>query len=81
MFTLNQYEEVLAIIVALVIIFGFAYSTYKEIQTTIAEEREKIAEKKEIEDKVNTLIDYLDAKTELMEALNSTNKKLEKNKK
>jgi hypothetical protein len=54
---------------------GFLFSTYKEIQSTIAEEKAKQLEKKETEAKVKTLIKYLDAKTELIDAVNKVTKK------
>jgi hypothetical protein len=57
------------------IIIGFVFSTYKEIQSTIAEEKAKQREKKETEAKVKTLIKYLEAKTELIDAVNKVTKK------
>jgi hypothetical protein len=54
---------------------GFVFSTYKEIQSTIAEEKAKLREKKETEAKVKTLIQYLDAKKELIDAVNESQKK------
>ena len=70
MLNLNDTEEILAILIAVAIILGFIYSTYKEIQFTISEEKSKLREKKETEAKVKTLIEYLDAKKELIDALN-----------
>ncbi|MEK9603640.1 MAG: hypothetical protein VW127_04370 [Flavobacteriaceae bacterium] len=75
MLNLSDTEEIFAILIAVAIIMGFVFSTYKEIQTTIAEERAKQKEKKENEAKVKTLIEYLDAKTQLIDALNQANKK------
>jgi hypothetical protein len=75
MLNLSDTEEIFAILIAVAIIMGFVFSTYKEIQTTIAEERAKQKEKKENEAKVITLIEYLDAKTQLIDALNQANKK------
>ena len=46
MLSLSDSEEILAIVIAVFIVMGFAYSTYSEIKATIAEEKEKIAEKK-----------------------------------
>ena len=60
------------------IIIGFVFSTYKEIQSTIAEEKTKQIEKKETEAKVETLIQYLDAKKELIDAVNQATKKIKK---
>jgi len=75
MLNLSDTEEILAIIIAVAIIMGFVFSTYKEIQSTIAEEKAKQLEKKETEAKVKTLIKYLDAKTELIDAVNKVKKK------
>ena len=75
MLNLNDTEEILAILIALAIVLGFVYSTYKEIQSTISEEKSKLREKKETEAKVKTLIEYLDAKKELIDALNEVQKK------
>lgn len=78
MLSLNDTEEILAILIALAIVLGFIFSTYKEIQTTVAEEKVKYREKKENEAKVKTLIKYLDAKKELIDAVNKANKKTKK---
>ena len=75
MLNLNDTEEILAILIAPAIVLGFVYSTYKEIQSTISEEKSKLREKKETEAKVKTLIEYLDAKKELIDALNEVQKK------
>ena len=78
MLNLSDTEEILAILIAVAIIMGFVFSTYKEIQSTIAEEKAKQREKKETEAKVKTLINYLEAKTELIDAVNKVTKKEEK---
>ena len=75
MLNLNDTEEILAILIAVAIVLGFVYSTYKEIQSTISEEKGKLREKKETEAKVKTLIQYLDAKKELIDAVNEVQKK------
>ena len=75
MLNLNDTEEILAILIAVAIVLGFVFSTYKEIQSTIAEEKDKLREKKETEAKVKTLIQYLDAKKELIDAVNEVQKK------
>ena len=75
MLSLNDTEEILAILIAVAIVLGFVYSTYKEIQSTISEEKDKYREKKETEAKVKTLIEYLDAKKELIDALNQVKNK------
>ena len=76
MLNLNDTEEILAILIAVAIVLGFVYSTYKEIQSTILEEKGKYRKKKETETKVKTLIEYLDAKKELIDALNLVKKKV-----
>ena len=78
MLSLSDTEEILAILIAMAIIIGFVFSTYKEIQSTIAEEKTKQIEKKETEAKVETLIQYLDAKKELIDAVNQATKKIKK---
>ena len=75
MLILNDTEEILAILIAVAIILGFVFSTYKEIQSTISEEKGKLREKKETEAKVKALIQYLDAKKELIDAVNEVQKK------
>ena len=75
MLNLNDTEEILAILIAVAIVLGFIYSTYKEIQSTISEEKGKLREKNETEAKVKTLIEYLDAKKELIDVLNPFKKK------
>ena len=75
MLNLNDTEEILAILIAVAIILGFVFSTYKEIQSTIAEEKGKLREKKETEAEVKALIQYLDAKKELIDAVNEVQKK------
>ena len=80
MLNLSDAEEVLAILIAVAIIMGFVLSTYKEIQSTIAEEKAKQMKKKETEAKVETLIQYLDAKRKLIDAVNQATKKSEKSK-
>ena len=78
MISLSDSEEILAILIAAAIIMGFIFSTYKEIKSTIAEEKDKFEDKKEAEEKVKTLIDYLDAKTNLISSINKAQKKLKK---
>jgi hypothetical protein len=75
MLNLSDTEEILAILLAVAIIMGFVFSTYKEIQTTITEEKAKLKEKNETEAKVKTLIQFLDAKKELIDAVNESQKK------
>lgn len=78
MLSLSDSEEILAVLIALAIIIGFIFSTYKDIISTISEEKEKLAEKKEVEEKVKTLIDYLDAKTRLVNLVNKHRDKIKK---
>ena len=78
MLSLSDSEEILAVLIALAIIIGFIFSTYKDIISTISEEKEKLAEKKEVEEKVKTLIDYLDAKTRLVNLVNKHKGKIKK---
>tara|TARA_Y200000002_G_scaffold312635_1_gene269944 strand:+ start:233 stop:478 length:246 start_codon:yes stop_codon:yes gene_type:complete len=78
MLNLSDTEEILAILIAMAIIIGFVFTTYKEIQSTIAEEKTKQIQKKETETKVETLIQYLDAKKELIDAVNQATKKIKK---
>ena len=75
MLNLSDTEEILAILLAVAIVMGFVFSTYKEIQSTIAEEKAKLREKKETEAKVKTHIQYHDAKKELIDAVNESQKK------
>ena len=75
MLNLNDTEEILAVLIAVAIILGFVFSTYKEIQSTISEEKGKLREKKETEAKVKALIQHLDAKKELIDAVNEIQKK------
>jgi len=81
MLSLSDSEEILAVLIALAIIIGFIFSTYKDIKSTISEEKEKLAEKKEVEEKVKTLIDYLDAKTRLVNLVNKQKNKIKKEEK
>ena len=74
MLSFNNTEEILAILIAVAIILGFVFTTYKEIQSTLAEEKAKYNEKKETEAKVKTVIKYIDAKSKLIDAINQVNK-------
>ena len=78
MLSLSDSEEILAVLIAVVIIIGFIFSTYRDIKSTILEEKEKLAGKKEVEEKVKTLIDYLDAKTRLVNLVNKQKNKIKK---
>ena len=59
---LSETEEIIAFIVCIAIVIGFAVSTYLEIKNTISEEKNKHKEKIENEAKIKTLIKYFDAK-------------------
>ena len=75
---LSETEEIIAYIVCIAIVIGFIASTYLEIKNTIAEEKQKQAEKQENEAKIKTLIDYLDAKTRLVNLVNKQKNKIKK---
>ena len=77
MLNLDSTEEIIAIFAAVAILMGFAITTYKEIKTTVAEEKSKAAAIKEAEDKVKELIEYLDAKSELINTVAEANKKID----
>lgn len=77
---LSEIEEIIAYVVCIAIVIGFAVSTYMEIKNTIAEEKEKHAEKEENEAKIKTLIHYLNSKKELIDSLAKTKKILEEKK-
>ena len=77
MLNLDSTEEIIAILAAVAIIMGFAITAYKEIKTTVAEEKSKAAAMKEAEDKVKELIEYLDAKSELINTVAEANKKID----
>ena len=74
---LSEIEEIIAYIVCIAIVIGFAVSTYMEIKNTVAEEKEKQAEKEENEAKIKTLIHYLNSKKELIDSLAKTKKSIE----
>ena len=78
---LSDSEEIVAFIVAIAIVIGFIASTYTEIKNTIAEEKAKLAEKRKNEEKVKTLIEYLDTKKKLIDTVVTANKKLDIEKK
>ena len=72
---LSDSEEIVAFIVAIAIVIGFVASTYVEIKNTIAEEKEREAEKTENEEKIKTLIDYFDSKKKLIDTVVEAKKK------
>ena len=78
---LSDSEEIVAFIVAIAIVIGFIASTYIEIKNTIAEEKAKLDEKRKNEEKIKTLIEYLDTKKKLIDTVVTANKKLEVEKK
>ena len=63
---LSETEEIIAYIVCIAIVIGFIASTYMEIKNTIAEEKQKQAEREENEAKIKTLINYFDAKKNVL---------------
>ena len=74
---LSETEEIIAFIVCIAIVIGFAVSTYLEIKNTISEEKNKQKENKENEAKIKTLIKYFDAKKNLIDRITETKKSLE----
>jgi cell division protein FtsB len=77
---LSEVEEIIAYVVCIAIVIGFGVSTYMEIKNTIAEEKQKQAEKEENETKIKTLISYLNSKKKLIDSLAQTKKALEEKK-
>ena len=75
---LSEAEEIVAYIVCISILVGFGVTTYMEIKNTIAEEKQRMAEKEENEAKIKTLIEYLRSKKNLFDAVAKTKKSLEK---
>ena len=74
---LSETEEIIAFVVCIAIVIGFAVSTYLEIKNTISEEKNKQKEKIENEAKIKTLIKYFDAKKNLIDRITETRKSLE----
>ena len=74
---LSETEEIIAFVVCIAIIIGFALSTYLEIKNTIAEEKNRQKEKIKNEEKIKTLIKYFDAKKNLIDRITETKKSLE----
>ena len=74
---LSETEEIIAFIVCIAIVIGFAVSTYLEIKNTISEEKNKQKEKIENEAKIKTLIKYFDAKKNLIDRITETKRSLE----
>ena len=74
---LSETEEIIAFIVCIAIVMGFAVSTYLEIKNTISEEKNKQKENRENEAKIKTLIKYFDAKKNLIDRITETKKSLE----
>ena len=74
---LSETEEIIAFIVCIAIVIGFAVSTYLEIKNTISEEKNKHKKKIENEAKIRTLIKYFDAKKNLIDRITETKKSLE----
>ena len=74
---LSETEEIIAFIVCIAIVTGFAVSTYLEIKNTISEEKNKQKEKIENEAKIKTLIKYFDAKKNLIDRITETKNSLE----
>ena len=75
---LSETEEIIALIACGLIVIGFIVSTYKEIKTTIAEEKAKFAQQKADEKKVKELIKYIDTKNELIQTVLKAQKQIKK---
>ena len=74
---LSETEEIIAFIVCIVIVIGFAVSTYLEIKNAISEEKNKQKENIENEAKIKTLIKYFDAKKNLIDRITETKNSLQ----
>ena len=74
---LSEAEEIIAYVVCIAIVIGFGVSTYMEIKNTLAEEKQKQAEKEENETKIKTLIEYLNTKKTLIDTFAKAKKALE----
>ena len=75
---LSETEEIIALITCGLIVIGFIVSTYKEIKTTIAEEKAKFAQQKADEEKIKELIKYIDTKNELIQTVLKAQKQINK---
>ena len=75
---LSETEEIIALIACGLIVIGFIVSTYKEIKTTIAEEKAKFDQQKADEEKVKELIKYIDTKNELIQTVLKAQKQIKK---
>jgi uncharacterized membrane-anchored protein YhcB (DUF1043 family) len=74
---LSEPEEIVAYVVCIAIIIGFAVTTFMEIKNTVYEEKQKHKEQKENEEKIKTLISYFNTKKKLIDTvakLNQTKK-------
>ena len=74
---ISETEEIVAYIVCIAIIIGFALTTYMEIKNTVREEKQKHKKQQENEEKIKTLISYFNAKKKLIDTvakLNQTKK-------
>ena len=76
---LSEAEEIIAYVVCIAIVIGFGVSTYMEIKNTLAEEKQKQAEKEENETKIKTLIEYLNTKKKKIDTFANAKKALEEN--
>ena len=74
---ISETEEIVAYIVCIAIIIGFALTTYMEIKNTVREEKQKHKKQQENVEKIKTLISYFNAKKKLIDTvakLNQTKK-------
>jgi Na+/melibiose symporter-like transporter len=70
---LSEPEEIIAYVVCIAIIIGFAVTTYMEIKNTVNEEKQKHKEQKENEEKIKSLISYFNAKKKLIDVVAKLN--------
>ena len=70
---LSEPEEIIAYVVCIAIIIGFAVTTYMEIKNTVNEEKQKHKKQKENEEKIKTLISYFNAKKKLIDVVAKLN--------
>ena len=71
---LSEPEEIVVYIVCIAIIIGFGVTTYMEIKNTIYEEKQKHKDQKENEEKIKTLISYINAKKKLIDTVAKLNR-------
>lgn len=78
---LSETEEWFAILICFLIVIGFIATTIQNIRETVLEEKEKYNQQKQEEKKVKDLIKYIDTKSELINSVVDSQKKLDDKKK